>query len=236
MFTRPHHQLIAQILLALDGSLLREHKCLFGGGTAIALRYGEYRESVDLDFLVSDLTCYRQLRLLTADGAGRFPLFRGDLCPHLKVGPVRADQYGIRTQLFVAEQPVKFEIVLEGRIQLQSPGLSDKILGIATLTPLDMLTGKLLANADRWADESVFGRDLIDLAMMQPTKSLLREAVVKAEQAYGEAIVQDVVKAIEKFKYQPHWLEHCTKAMEIDVPKALLWERIRMLRRKLPDV
>ena len=48
MFERPHHQRIAQVLLTLDGSLLREHCCLFGGGTAIALCYGEYRESVDI--------------------------------------------------------------------------------------------------------------------------------------------------------------------------------------------
>ena len=48
MFERPHHQRIAQVLRALDGPLLRENNCLFGGGTAIALRYGEYRESVDI--------------------------------------------------------------------------------------------------------------------------------------------------------------------------------------------
>jgi len=55
MFERPYHQRIALVLQALDGSLLRENGCLFGGGTSIALRYGEYRESVDIDFLVSDL-------------------------------------------------------------------------------------------------------------------------------------------------------------------------------------
>lgn len=53
MFERPHHQRIAQVLRALNAPLLRENQCLFGGGTAIALRYGEYRESVDIDFLVS---------------------------------------------------------------------------------------------------------------------------------------------------------------------------------------
>jgi len=52
MFERPHHQRIARVLAALNGSLLRHNHCLFGGGTAIALRYGEYRESVDIDFLM----------------------------------------------------------------------------------------------------------------------------------------------------------------------------------------
>jgi len=32
-----------------------------------------------------------------------------------------------------------------------------------------MATSKLLANSDRWADEGVFNRDVIDLAMMQPS-------------------------------------------------------------------
>lgn len=54
MFERPHHQRIAHVLTALDGDRLRQYGCLFGGGTCIALRYDEYRESVDIDFLVSD--------------------------------------------------------------------------------------------------------------------------------------------------------------------------------------
>lgn len=36
---------IASVLEALDAGLLADSRCYFGGGTAIALRYGEYRES-----------------------------------------------------------------------------------------------------------------------------------------------------------------------------------------------
>jgi predicted nucleotidyltransferase component of viral defense system len=43
--------------------LLKQHNYLFAGGTAIALRYGEYRESVDIDFLASDLASYRYLTI-----------------------------------------------------------------------------------------------------------------------------------------------------------------------------
>ena len=69
MFKRAHHQRIAEVLSGLDGALLKHNRCLFGGGTAIALLHGEYRESVDIDFLVSDLPSYRNLRqLLTAEG------------------------------------------------------------------------------------------------------------------------------------------------------------------------
>ena len=41
MFERPHHRRIARVLSALDADLLREANCLFGGGTAMALRFGE---------------------------------------------------------------------------------------------------------------------------------------------------------------------------------------------------
>lgn len=101
---------------------------------------------------------------------------------------MRADLYGIRTMLLVAERQIKFEIILEGRIKLVIPGKNDEMCGIATLSPLDMAAGKLLANSDRWTDEGffndegVFNRDLIDLAMMRPSTNLLREAVAKAKQ------------------------------------------------------
>ena len=231
MFERPHHQRIARVLLTLNGSLLRSHNCLFGGGTAIALRYGEYRESVDIDFLVSNLDSYRQLRLLTTGSLGIAALFRQNSGSITQIRDVRADQYGIRTLLLVADKQVKLEIVLEGRIKLQSPGDNDQICGIATLSPLDMVTSKLLANSDRWADEGVFNRDLIDLAMIQPAKDLFCAAVNKAELAYGKAIVNDLDKAVEKLQRRHDWLERCMLVMEIDIPKAVLWERIRTLRK-----
>ena len=62
MFEQLHHRRIAAILASLDGDRLRKAGCWFGGGTAIALLKGEYRESVDMDFLVSDLQGYRWMR------------------------------------------------------------------------------------------------------------------------------------------------------------------------------
>ena len=235
MFERPHHQRIAQVLLTLDGSLLLKHNCLFGGGTAIALRYGEYRESVDIDLLVSDIDSYRQLRLLSTDTKGVMALFRKNSGSVSQIREVRADQYGIRTMLLVANKQIKFEIILEGRVKLQQPGEDDQICGIATLSRLDMVTSKLLANSDRWADEGVFNRDLIDLAMIQPSKTLLRAAITKAEQPYGNAIIKDIDKAAEKLRQQDHWLERCMVALDITVPKALLWEKIRTLKRIMPS-
>lgn len=233
MFERPHHRRIARVLLALDGDLLREANCLFGGGTAMALRFGEYRESVDMDFLVSDLGSYRSLRQLLTCEAGFGGLLRPD-GEHFRLArEVRADQYGIRTTLLADDQPIKFEIVLEGRIEIEAATGKDQICGISTLTPLDMASSKLLANSDRWSDDAVFSRDVIDLAMMSPSLPLLRKAVLKTQGAYGESITRDLDRAIERLQNRPDWLERCMQLMAMNLPKAALWSKIRALRRVL---
>jgi hypothetical protein len=233
MFERPHHQRISQVLDVLNGQLLRENHCLFGGGTAIALRYGEFRESVDVDFLVSDVASYRNLRQLLTGADGIAAIVREGADPLTQAREVRADQYGIRTMLRVDDQTIKFEIVLEGRIELADPGGSDEVCGVATLTPLDMATSKLLANSDRWGDDGVFSRDIIDLAMMNPSLVLLRQAVAKAETAYGQAIRQDIEKALQRLQNRHGWLERCMQTMAMILPKAVVWQRLRALRRVL---
>jgi hypothetical protein len=231
LFEREHHRRIATVLAALDADLLAANACLFGGGTAMSLRYGEYRESIDIDFLVSSLRGYRQLRqrLTGPDGVGA--LAKPGQVLHA-VREVRADQYGLRTMLRVDNIDIKFEIVLEGRIELQAPGADDQLCGVATLTPLDMATSKLLANSDRWRDDAVLSRDLIDLAMMKPSKPLLRQALSKAEAAYGDSVQADLTKATKDLRLRPHRLDLCMAAMCITtVPKAVLWTRIKALTR-----
>lgn len=240
MFVRPLHQRIAQVLGSLNGAVLKEHSCLFGGGTAIALRFGEYRESVDIDFLVSDVPHYRDMRqLLTGPDGINTILLPGT--PRLdQLRSIRSDQYGIRTMLSVAGQPIKFEIVLEGRILLAAPTEGETICGIPVLTTLDMAASKLLANSDRWADDGVFSRDLIDLAMMKPGLPLLRQAITKAATAYGQAVCTDLEKAIQQLQQRQGRLERCMQAMAMTAPKALLWQRIRDLHKALaacePDI
>ena len=206
MFTRPHHQRIAKVLESLDADLLKRHNCLFAGGTAIALGYGEYRESVDMDFLVSDLSSYRYLRNLVRE-QGLQALMKGTDAGQFQTSDIRSDQYGIRTKVFVEGKPIKFEIVLEGRIGLAKPGKKDSILGVASLTKLDMAASKLLANSDRGLDRGMHCRDVIDLA--------------KVIGMLGEA---------------NGLLERCMKAMDVSVPRALLWQNISKLKFFLDDV
>jgi len=231
LFDREHHRRVAHVLETLDAGLLKANACLFGGGTAIALRYGEYRESVDIDFLVSERDGYRALRQRLGGTDGLRAIQRAGRALD-QVRDVRADQYGLRTVVRVDGMEIKFEIVLEGRITLDPPGAGDEICGIATLTPLDLAASKLLANSDRWADDAVFSRDLIDLAMMAPPKKLLKAAIEKARGAYGDSIENDLGKAIDALRARPHRLDRCMEAMQMrSVPKALLWKRIKALAR-----
>lgn len=233
MFKRLHHQRIALVLAGMDSELLSRLQCYFAGGTAIALRYGEFRESVDIDFLVSDLQSYRELRQLCKGSDGALALFKPSQRQTISAQEVRADQYGIRTRLMIMESLIKFEIVLEGRIQLQRPSLDDWIAGVPALNPIDLAASKLLANSDRWADPSVNHRDLIDLAMMGLDKQILVHAVEKAESAYGKSIRQDLLKAIAKMTDQPERLQKAMLAMNMELPPITVWTAIQALHRQV---
>ena len=232
MFEREHHRRIAAVLGTLDANVLAAHACWFGGGTAMALRYGEYRESVDIDFLVSDLAGYRALRPLLTGPASLAALIRpgAELTP---VRELRADQYGLRTLVREGSVAIKFEIALEARIAFDRPGPADAIAGVLGLTPLDLAARKLLALADRWRDDSVFSRDLIDLAMMQPARPLLRAAIEKAAAAYGDSVESSLTSAVQDLRNRSHRLDACMGAMQMTtVSKAQLWARIKALEKR----
>lgn len=236
MFERLHHQHIALLLGSLDAGLLAKAHCLFGGGTAMALRFGEYRESVDVDFLVSDEDGYRHLRQLLRGGPGIAPIVREGAPVPETLREVRADQYGIRTRVGVSGAAIKLEIVREGRIVLDSPAEEDRVCGVATLTRVDMAASKLLANSDRGLDDSTFNRDLIDLAMMAPERPVLESALAKAEAAYGLDVRRDLARALERLGTREGWLERCMQAMAMDLPKAVLWQRLRSLQQKFAQL
>ncbi len=232
VFERLHHQRIAAILSTLDADVLRRHACWFGGGTAIVLLHGEYRESVDIDFLVSDLAGYRGLRQLLTGADGMLALAATGTPPWRPVREVRADQYGLRTALDVGgERPIKLEIVLEGRITFDTPSPTDTICGVPSLTRTDMAASKLLANADRWADDGVFSRDLIDLAMLQPPLPVWRAALAKAEAAYGHSVRTAIANAMRQLRNRPRRLARCVDAMGVTTPRAMLWQRMRRIEK-----
>jgi hypothetical protein len=233
LFEREHHRNVALVLQALDPQVLAAHHCWFGGGTAMALRHGEYRESVDIDFLVADRSGYRDLRQMLGGAVTLGPLVRPGLAVQV-VRELRADQYGIRTQVRSGTALIKFEIVLEARIEFDEPGPEDQVCGIRTLAPVDLAAEKLLANADRWPDDGVFSRDVIDLAMQGASRAVLEAACAKAEAAYGASVRRSVAAAVEALRKRPHRLDECMRALSITgLSKAQLWTRIRKLAKAL---
>lgn len=210
MFERPHHQRILRALRSLDGDLLTKARCYFGGGTAIVLALGEYRESGAIHFLCADREGYRILR-----GALALPTLGKIAAGPLEYArEVRTERDKIFTRLLVDETPIKLEFVLEGRIDLA--GEFDDALGVPVLSKVDMYAEKLLATADRGLDTSTLSRDLIDLAMMIDAWGPVPDAAwKKTEAAYGVAI-HDAVGKARALLEEGGRLAACMDAMQMD--------------------
>jgi hypothetical protein len=192
MYKRPQHAKIALALSAMDVPLLQEAKCYFAGGTAISMQLDEYRRSDDIDFLCADADGYRRLRESVFDHGLK------EIFPHGidMLREPRSDQYGIRAILRVDGQPIKFEIVREGRIQITGAATPD--LPVPCLVRADLYTEKLLANVDRYLDRSALSRDILDLMVMeQRWGPIPTESWTKAERAYGAAVKTAYAKAKE---------------------------------------
>jgi len=82
---------------------------------------------------------------------------------------IKVDQYDIRTMLQSGGVAIKFEIVLEGRIEFDSPGSTDSIEDVVIITRLE-LASKLLANSDCWNDTAIYSRDIIDFVTLNLRK------------------------------------------------------------------
>ncbi|MBL0942859.1 MAG: nucleotidyl transferase AbiEii/AbiGii toxin family protein [Hydrogenophaga sp.] len=225
MFEREHHRRIAALLEAIDAAFLLKHRCFFGGGTAIALSCGEYRESVDIDFMCASIDGYRGLREAVREKDPGW-LFQRPV--QLRREPL-VDQYGIRMAVAVDEVPVKVELVFEARIAFKDPLPEDRICGVWRMAAEDLVASKLMANADRYADDAVMSRDLIDLAMFLPDGLVPAPGVEKARRAYGGAIDKAFTRARQGLLEREGRLQKCMKAMHMVVPEATLRTRIAAL-------
>lgn len=219
MFNRPHHNRIASLLSKLDGDLLLKCNTYFAGGTAIVLEAGEYRESVDVDFLCGTAEGYRMLREAIREKPGLDGLAKG---PIELLRDVKTDQYGVRTFAKVDGVPLKIEFVLEGRVPIA--GQYSPQLGVPVLCREDMYAEKLLANDDRQGDRQSMHRDAIDLAMMIDRWGGIPDvALAKAVGAYGQAIVSSFAKATQTLSAERDYLAQCVAHMNMD---AALVDRI----------
>jgi Nucleotidyl transferase AbiEii toxin, Type IV TA system len=100
----------------------------------------------------------------------------------VEVGRGTTDQYGIRMVINVDGEPIKTEIIAEARFELDLPRYREWS-SVACLSLNDRFTAKLMANSDRFMDDSVEARDLIDLAILRLQSLIPSEAMRKAEKA-----------------------------------------------------
>lgn len=215
-FTRPHHRRVAELLDSLDASLLAECQCYFGGGTRIVLGLEEYRQSLDVDFLCANIAGYRTLRSAISENslgeimANPLPLLR----------EVRADIYGIRTFVQIANCPIKFEIILEARIPLSAMAMPT--VPVLAIDQKTCVAEKCLANSDRGNDRATLSRDVIDLAFMVarwPEQSV-HDGVELAESAYGVAIRRGIRRSLDLLN-EPKYRRQCISELGINDSAAL---------------
>ena len=218
-FQYPIHNQVLQILQAVNRDFIEDCAIAFGGGTMLALAYGEYRLSRDIDFLCPYGESFSKLRRSVFDN-GYEALFDFDRCNNITFPrDLRTDRDGVRFAVQNEEIIFKFEIVAEGRINLE-PALQTDWSPVPCLSLVDQVTEKLLANGDRWADRSVDSRDLIDLAILKLKTSFPEQAVEKAESAYPT--VEPLKRSILSFKARPDYRSRCYERLQVASPSVIV--------------
>ena len=210
-FKFEHHNKILTILKSLNSELLELGLAYFGGGSFLSLQFGEYRLSNDIDFICPvSSSGYRYLRTILFDNSIQ-ALFK-DLSK-VEIGRSTTDQYGIRMLVMVNKTPIKTEIIAEVRFELDPP-IFPSWSPVACLSNIDCFTSKLLSNADRFMDDSIEARDLIDLAVLRLNSPLPKKAIDKAEKAYE--VIRPLKVAIKRFQERRDFREKCFSNLQID--------------------
>ena len=210
-FRRPLHREVVAVLRSLDAGFLSRARCFFGGGTRIVMELGEYRESRDIDFLCSDRDGYRLLR----EAIGERSL--SPLAPRTVrlAREVRADQYGIRTFIKREAGSLKFEIIREGRIELD--GGEVKSLPVPCLGRAHCFAEKFMANADRGLDGATLSRDIVDLAFMiegWPGEDL-DAGLTLAHGAYGTSVKRALGEVTRRMQDDRVYRRRCVEGLAV---------------------
>lgn len=225
-YRRALHQRIGRVLALMDAAFLEEAECYFGGGTQLVMSHGEFRESRDIDFLVSSKPGLRMLReTVNERSLGR--IFKGKI--HL-AKEVRAERDAIRT--YIAEdpslEPLKFEIVVDGRIDLK--GAMDNVLGVPRLELPCAIAEKLLANADRGRAKEHRARDVVDLAFvgLDVDDMALVAGCELAQSAYGQVILKELDEVLKMLHLDAKYRAQCVEDLLVEDVKALKKGLVRL--------
>ena len=109
----------------------------------------------------------------------------------------------------------RHKIVHEGRIDVS--GSMDADLSLPALDEHSCFAEKFLANADRWADESVFSRDVIDLAFMMESwgSDAAAQGHALACAAYGDLTADCAKRAARKLLDDTAYLKRCVESLRV---------------------
>ena len=182
-FQIARHNTIMEIIHGhLNMELIEQDQYYFGGGTLCSMMFGEYRESVDIDFLSCDRFGSADLKL-NCQRITTLPMWRDR--------PPKADKDGVRMWCEYKGECFKIEFVFESRIAFTPP---ERFHDVLSLSSESLLACKLLANADRGYSTLSARKDIVDiLAIYNKRPDVLKSAWSTAYDAYST------------------WLRSCTK-------------------------
>lgn len=193
-----HHQVIESALDNFNADFFCEHNIIFGGGTRIALELGEFRESVDIDFLCPNKESYRAVREQVTN------INLGNLVKEefTYLRDVRADRDAVRTVIDYQGTKIKLEFVSFDNYDL-SATIDKSQFPVPFLDQTSCFYTKLLANADRKLIEPY--KDIFDiLAMFNAWGSIPEQAISLAESHYGKkVIIPDVITSLKDMMNKP---------------------------------
>jgi len=182
-YTVDHHKIIDKALHNFNAEFLREHNILFGGGTSIALRLDEFRESIDIDFLCADKESYRAVRNQVSNST------LGDLVQNDfdYVREISFNRYAVRTGIKINDTVIKLEFISFPDYGLS--GETSEQLPVPCLDKASCFMTKLLANADRVDDKPY--KDIFDLvAMYLEWGEIPEKAWLEADKIYSRELVR----------------------------------------------
>lgn len=210
-YKHKRHETIAKALANFNADFLEKNNVLFGGGTRIAMELGEYRESVDIDFLCPDIQSYREVRKqVTSNALGDITRKPFDLARE-----VRFDRYGVRTVINVDDTPIKLELVSFADYRLKKDDTTP--FPVPSIDRESCYVTKLLAHADRSAMPDK--KDFIDLMMMYSHWGApSQNAWAEVERHYGQAPKKTLEKALNSFIDNPEKIYAAAAKLHMDSP------------------
>lgn len=225
---------VKRFIKNLQEKIFLENQIYFGGGSAIALKYDEFRFSKDLDFLSSSKNGFYQLKNRIREDGISYLLKNEEL---IKVIDCKTNNYKITILLEMEETPLKIEIL--HTLDFKIEGDFNKELNIPQLSINDMFAQKISACIDRGLDKNTYGRDLLDLCvLLDKNKTINNDVLDNIENIYGKNFYKTLLQVYEMLildeKYYEECLtkNHCSENIKDIFPNVFLKEMERIAKIK----